>query len=210
MQINHSTGIPAMNLAARILSLILHPLLMPIYMLFFIFEGNSMFAVIPWGTKLYCYLVTTFTLLIMPLISLPVFKYFHLIRNYGLEDKQERIYPILIAVVFAFLGFWLLGRAAYTNIVQQMYLVLIILLSVFSVITLRWKMSMHMTAIGGLCGFLFILGMKYGGDIRGNLIGVLLIAGSLASSRLYLEKHTPLQVYLGFLFGVCVVVCILF
>ena len=85
-----------------------------------------MFAYIPWGVKLYCYLVTVFALLIMPVISLPLFKYFRLIRSYELNDKQERVYPILVAVAFAFLGFWLLGRIGYTNIVRQLYLVLII------------------------------------------------------------------------------------
>lgn len=210
MQSNHSVGTSVATKCAQSLSFILHPLLMPVYILFFIFEGNSMFALIPLKIKLYCYLVTVFTLLIMPLASLPLFKHLHLIQSYRLEDKQERVYPILIAVAFAFLGFWLLGRMAYTVIIQQLYLVLIILLSTFSVITLRWKMSMHMTAIGGLCGFLLVLGMKYAGDMRGNVISMLLLAGLLASSRLYLEKHTPMQVYLGFLFGFCFVLGILF
>lgn len=198
------------NIAARTMSFMLHPLLMPVYILFFLFSGDSMFALIPFSSKLYCYIVTIFCLLLMPLMSMPLFRHFQLIRNYELEDKQERVYPILIAVAFAFLGFWLLGKVAYGNIVQQLYLVLIILLSVFSVITIRWKISMHMTAMGGVCGFLLILGMKYPGDIRGSFILMLLLAGVLATSRLYLKKHDPLQVYLGFLFGFLFVVGILF
>lgn len=142
--------------------------------------------------------MTVFALLIMPVISLPLFKHFRLIRSYELNDKQERVYPILVAVAFAFLGFWLLGRIGYTNIVRQLYLVLIILLSTFSVITFRWKISMHMTAIGGLCGFLLVWGMNYQGDVRNAFILFLLLSGILATSRLYLKKHTPLQVYLGF------------
>ncbi len=198
-----------MKQIAQTLSIVLHPLLMPVYILLFLFNGNTLFAyTTPAGVKWYCYMVTVFTLLIMPLISLPVFKHFKLIRNYGLEDKQERVYPILIAVAFAFLGFWLLGRVAYTNIVQQLYLVLIILLSAFSVITLRWKMSMHMTAMGGLCGFLLILGMKYG-DVRSLFIFMLILSGLLATSRLYLKKHNPSQIYAGFLFGLCFVTGIL-
>ena len=167
-----------MKYIAQTISYVLHPMLMPLYILFFIFNSNTLFAYIPWGVKLYCYLVTVFALLIMPVISLPLFKYFRLIRSYELNDKQERVYPILVAVAFAFLGFWLLGRIGYTNIVRQLYLVLIILLSTFSVITFRWKISMHMTAIGGLCGFLLVWGMNYQGDVR-----------------------NALQVYLGFLFG---------
>ena len=172
-----------MKYIAQTISYILHPMLMPLYILFFIFNNNTLFAYIPWGVKLYCYLVTVFALLIMPVISLPLFKYFRLIRSYELNDKQERVYPILVAVAFAFLGFWLLGRIGY------------------SVITFRWKISMHMTAIGGLCGFLLVWGMNYQGDVRNAFILFLLLSGILATSRLYLKKHTPLQVYLGFLFG---------
>ena len=214
-----------MKYIAQTISYILHPMLMPLYILFFIFNNNTLFAYIPWGVKLYCYLVTVFALLIMPVISLPLFKHFRLIRSYELNDKQERVYPILVAgafafvgglpvtcgltynytavpgACFAFLGFWLLGRIGYTNIVRQLYLVLIILLSTFSVITFRWKISMHMTAIGGLCGFLLVWGMNYQGDVRNAFILFLLLSGILATSRLYLKKHTPLQVYLGFLFG---------
>lgn len=207
---NKTESISLANIVARTLSVVLHPMLMPVYILFFIFSGDSMFAMIPQSSKLYCYLITIFSLLLMPLASLPFFKHFHLIRSYDLNDKQDRVYPILIAVAFAFLGFWLLGRVAYTNIVQQLYLVLIILLSTFSVITIRWKMSMHMTAMGGVCGFLLIFGMKYPGDVRSSLILMLILAGLLAASRLYLKKHNPMQIYLGFLFGLLFVVGILF
>jgi len=192
------------------LSVLLHPFLMPVYILFLLFNVNSLFLLIPSEAKLYCYVVTFFTLLLMPLMSLPLFRYFHLIKNYKLEDKQERVYPILVAVAFAFLGFWLLGRMAYTSMVQQLYLVLIILLSLFSVITLRWKISMHMTAIGGVCGFLLILGVKYAGEVRESFMCMLLLAGLLAASRLYLKKHTPWQIYLGFLFGFVFVTAILY
>ena len=194
-----------MKYFAQTVSYLLHPMMLPMYFLFFIFQGDTMFAYIPAQVKLYCYIVTLFSLFFMPLVSLPLLRHFHLIRSYELNEKQERVYPVLVTVIFAFLGFWLLGRMDYTNIVQQLFLVLIILLSVFSVITLRWKISMHMTSIGALCAFLFVIGLKYPGDIRDSFIFILLLAGLLGSCRLYLKKHTPLQVYLGFLFGFVVV-----
>lgn len=195
--------------SAKVVSVVLHPFVMPIYVLLFLFSGNSMFAVLPLATKLYCLLVTGFSLMLVPLSSLPLFKRFRLIKSYSLDENQERVYPILVTVVFAFVGFWLLRLAAYTHVVQQLYLVLVLLLSVFSVITLRWKISMHLTAIGGACGFLMVLGMKYPGDMRGAFVAMLLLAGLLATCRLYLEKHTPAQVYAGFLLGFLVVFGIL-
>lgn len=99
-----------MRYFARGISYVLHPLCMPVYFLLFIFQGDTVFALIPPIIQYYCYLVVVLTLLVMPLVSLPVFRYFHLIRNYELEEKQERVYPILITVGFAFWGFGLCGR----------------------------------------------------------------------------------------------------
>ena len=82
---------------------------------------------------------------------------------------------------------------------------MVILLSGFMVVTMRWKMSMHMTAIGALCAFVFILGMKYFGEVINLLPLLILIAGVLAFSRLYLKRHTPAQIYAGFIYGVIVV-----
>lgn len=191
------------------ISWLLHPLLMPLYVLIFLFQGNTVFAMTPGVIKWYCYGVTMLFLLGMPLLSLPLFRRFHFIRDYGLEDRRERVYPILIVIGFAFLGFWLLSHHPYTHIIQQLYLILIVLLSAFSVITLRWKISMHMTAIGAACGILLVVSGKNMGNVREWFILFLLLSGLLASSRLYLKKHTPLQVYAGFLLGIGMVVGIL-
>lgn len=198
-----------MKYFAQVISYVLHPLLMPLYILFFIFNIDSLFLLIPASVRLYSYAITAMVL-IMPLLSLPIFKYFRLVSDYGLEIRQERVYPILVAIIFAFVGFWLMRQIPYINIVRQLYLVLIILLSAFSIVTLCWKMSMHMTAIGAVCGFLFILGTKYFGDARNIFIMMLIFSAVLGSCRLYLEKHNPSQVYVGFLFGLGVVVGILF
>lgn len=198
---NLSDKVPVLCRFAQAVSFLLHPVLMPVYTLFFVFNLESWFVLIPAGVKWYCYSVTFLTLVLMPLACLPLLRHFRLIKDYTLEDKQDRIYPILVVVVFAFLGFGLLSRIPYTDIVQRLYLVLIVLLSLFAVITLKWKISMHMTSIGGVCGFLLTLGMKYGGDVRFVFIYMLLLSGLLASCRLGLKKHSPWQVYVGFLLG---------
>lgn len=198
-----------MKYFAQVFSYVLHPLMMPLYALFFIFNIDSLFLLIPASVRLYSYAITAMVL-VMALLSLPVFKYFRLVSDYGLEIRQERVYPLLVAIIFAFVGFWLMRQIPYINIVRQLYLVFIILLSTFSIVTLCWKMSMHMTAIGAVCGFLFILGTKYFGDARNVFMVMLILSGVLASCRLYLGKHNSLQVYIGFLFGLGLVVGILF
>ena len=141
-----------MKIIAQGISYLFHPLLIPLYGLFLIFNSNSVFSLIPEKVRLYCYGMTFITLFLVPLLSMLVFKKFKLITSFDLELKQERIYPVLVTIFSAFLGFYLIGMVPYTNIVQQLYLVLIIMLSAFSIITMRWKISMHMTAAGAVCG----------------------------------------------------------
>lgn len=194
-----------MKYIAQTFSFLLHPLILPLYGLFLIFNINSVFSSIPVGVRLYCYLVTFATVILIPLLSVFVFKKLKLISSYGLEDKQERIYPITVAILFSFLGLYLLGRVPYTNIVRHFFLLLIIVLAGFSTISIRWKMSMHMMAIGAMCGFLVVFGLKYTIYARTIFVVMLLLSGILGGCRLYLEKYNPAQVYAGFLFGLVLV-----
>jgi hypothetical protein len=142
-------------------------------------------------------------LLILPLLTLPILWRFRLIRNLSLEDRQDRVWMLLVIIILAFLGFWLLRLLAYTEMAQRLYLILVIQLSLVLIITLKWKISLHMIGIGSLCGVLLIL--EYFGFAQGWLMVSFILAGLLASCRLYLKKHSPWQVYIGFLLGMGVV-----
>ncbi|MCC8174745.1 MAG: phosphatase PAP2 family protein [Odoribacter sp.] len=190
-------------------SYLLHPLLIPLYGLYFIFNSHNLFSFLPGMTKNYCYLITLVFTCILPLICLPVFKKMDWIKSYHLDLKHERVYPVVAAILFSFVGFYFIGRYPFTNIVLQLYLALIVVLSGFAIITLKWKMSMHMTAMGAICAFLMILGIRYFGNVRYLFMLTVLFAGLLASSRLYLQKHTPAQVYTGFAFGLTFVLTVL-
>lgn len=199
-----------MKIVAQSVSYLFHPLLVPLYGLFFLFHCDSLFSLIPQKVQWFCYAVTVVVLILLPLVCMLIFKKLRLIRDLHLETGQERVYPALATVFSAFLGFYLIGRLPYTNIVQQLYLVLIIVLSAFSVVTLRWKISMHMTAAGAVCGFVSVLGLKYWGNVDVWLMGILLLSGILAACRLYLKKHNPAQIYAGFCFGLFFVLLILY
>ena len=56
---------------------------------------------------------------------------------------------------------------------------------------------MHMTAIGGLCGFLLVWGMNYQGTCV-MLLFIFAFVRYIGNFPFVSEKHTPLQVYLGF------------
>jgi membrane-associated phospholipid phosphatase len=69
-------------------------------------------------------------------------------------------------------------------------------------ITIRWKISVHMTSWGGLTGFLLVSSFALRVDILMLILISILLAGALGSSRIILKAHTPAQVYAGYLLGV--------
>ncbi len=194
---------------AQFFSYFVHPLLLPVYGVGFVFNSDSVFSLTPAGIKLYCYGITFLFLCLLPVATMPLLKKMRLISSYALAARKERLFPILMSIVYAFVGFYFIKQVPYTNIIQQLYLVLIILLAAFSIVTVCWKMSMHMTAIGAVCGFLLILGFRYFANIRYTFMLVTALAGILGTCRLYLGKHNPAQIYAGFLFGLSVVMIIL-
>jgi membrane-associated phospholipid phosphatase len=68
-------------------------------------------------------------------------------------------------------------------------------------ITNYWKISMHMTGIGGLCGSFMLLSFIWPIDLRLIIAALFLVAGIVGSSRLILNVHTPAQVAAGFAAG---------
>ena len=180
-----------MKVLAFAVSMLFHPLLLPLYVLFITFNTGTVFTYIPAYTQNMSYLLTLLGVTLIPLLCLPLLKWLGLIEGYRLVQKQDRVFPVLVTIVGAFIVFYFSRNLPYSNIVRQFYLIMVIMLSGFMIVTIRWKISMHMTAIGALCGFVFILGMKYLGDVINLLPLLILVSGLVASARLYLKQHTP-------------------
>ena len=67
---------------------------------------------------------------------------------------------------------------------------------------MRIKISAHLISMSGVLGFVFAsAALQRDGSLILLTIIVLILTGSLASARLYLNKHTPMQVLLGALCG---------
>lgn len=71
---------------------------------------------------------------------------------------------------------------------------------------LKWKISAHCSCMGGLCAMVYFIAAHHFGIVMMTpwLVGAMLLSGAVGSARLYLRRHTPAQVYAGFLMGLIV------
>ncbi len=74
------------------------------------------------------------------------------------------------------------------------------------VINTAWKISAHATTMGGLCGMILFIALNNLGVVWTMwwISGAFLLTGAVCSARLYLHRHSPAQVYAGWIMGILV------
>lgn len=123
------------------------------------------------------------------------------ITNLKMENANERNWPLLVTSVIYGSCYYALQRSAIPGFIILFLLGATCTMVLTLLINLRWKISLHMTGIGGLCGGLSAL-MLLGESMSIPILsGAFLVAGLVGTVRLYLRAHNEAQVGAGFLLG---------
>ena len=193
-----------LNIIAKALSVALYPLFVPTYgMAFFCYAYSTPEHRLP----LVWILVAIIGTLLLTCV-LPASAIWSLIRKGKVSDMQifnarERTYPyVYTALGF---GFWSYLLIEILNVPFYIGLVAVgatAAIGIVAIINHWWKISAHLTSLGGLLGgvlsFCLGSGIVPSWAMMGSwLAGTLL----LMWARLYLNAHTPAQVTAGWLLG---------
>ncbi|GHV16578.1 hypothetical protein FACS1894169_10480 [Bacteroidia bacterium] len=188
---------------ARIISFVLTPLLMVVYVITFIFIYTDFKFL--YGNQFIQFIAPAFFLsCAIPVSGIYTLKVTKLITDYKFR-KGERFLPFTIFFFSYGLLFYYFFSAKLTIWFLAVLAVPMMLLIIYALVLMFWKISVYMLGIGGLIGS--IMSICY--NIKGLNLSVLFIilfilAGSLGVSRLTLNRNTPAQVYAGFLIGIVV------
>jgi membrane-associated phospholipid phosphatase len=80
--------------------------------------------------------------------------------------------------------------------------VITICLVLLTCISFFWRISAHMTGISGFLAIITMTGIRYPMlEMLYPQLFAILVCGGIATSRLYLNAHTPLEVLGGFVLG---------
>ncbi|MGB3182659.1 MAG: PA-phosphatase [Cyclobacteriaceae bacterium] len=182
------------------LSVALHPLIMPTVM-FVIVTLFAPLATIPFSQEIMWQLtgaifVTTF---IVPLISITGMRLSKYIDSFRMADRRERFLPFIIIGSFYVLSTWLfVSKNTVNPLLNTGLIAMTTVVVIVAVVTFFWKISVHSAAICGAVGFLVALQALYPHDtLLYPLLVMVLLAGGVMSSRLYLQSHRPAEVYVG-------------
>jgi hypothetical protein len=192
-----------------IVSFIFHPLLMPTLVFGIIFYFCPIAFNVSYeykGRLLWMIFTTTF---IFPFLS--TFVLFYVIKksfsitDMFMEDKKERFYPFLFTGLFYCAVTYLFVTKNFDGIIVVIMGGISLSVLLAAIITYFWKISAHAVGICGVLGYCLIVSFYYPYELMLYPIGgVILFTGFLLSARLYLNSHTPSQVFSGALLGLVV------
>lgn len=189
------------KLGARIISILFHPFVIPLYAVLMLLYGNTFISIFPARVKLYIIIATVMCTMVLPAVLISLASKLGMISSLSLDSRKDRAVPMLILAICYVLCSYTLSSHLVLQIINQVILGGLIAMGVCFVVTLFWKISLHMTAIGGLVGLMISVNLLRLGYMPFTLSLLFFAAGLLGSSRLYLGKHNVWQVLAGFLTG---------
>ncbi len=183
---------------SNVLSWILVPLLMPLYALLITFK-LSVLQFASYQTKwAFCLIIFCITALV-PMLLIVLLKKLGVVQDLGLNGRKERLIPYIISIgTLGAAGWFMIAKGA--PLWTGMFFFGGALAGLINmIVNLWWKISAHAAAAAGVVALLVCISrepMPHPG-IEIWVACAIGIAGLLGSARVWLGRHTVLQVIAG-------------
>jgi membrane-associated phospholipid phosphatase len=188
---------------ALTISIIFHPLVLPLYGFYFLLNHDLMLSLMSFKGKSILMASVTIGMVLLPTLLVPLYRYIQVISSYLMDKREERFVPLTVTFALYLLTYFFLNRLPVSSSVPGFALAASIAILVNLIVLLKWKISSHAIGIGGIVGLVIVL-FKHNPISPLWVIIALVIAGLVCTSRLILNAHTPAQVYAGLLTGLAI------
>ena len=183
----------------RAWSFIANPVFIPALVSLWYFNYADIFD--PEKARLKLYLITILTAAI-PLLLYLVLKVLKVVRSIHLSSPQERIVPLLIYSGILVILLKSVFADGQHMLLYYFFLGVLIATMVATVLSVtKYKISLHMMAMGGMIGYAIALTLISGVNLIVLIIILSIASGLTASSRLFMKAHVGHELVFGFLLG---------
>ena len=190
---------------AKAISILFHPLVMPTIGIYVIFNSSFYLSLMPSEGQKVIYLIIFVSTFVLPIIMLPIFMLQKVIKSLEMTQTQERFIPLLVTAIFYFFSYFTLFRLKAPIFISSYILGGAITIALLTIINTKWKISIHSAGIGGLIGMIIALTIIFKLHSSLYFTEAILVAGLVATSRLYLGAHNTKQILAGFALSTIVV-----
>jgi hypothetical protein len=192
---------------ALFISVLFHPLFMPLAGMAILLFTGSYVSLLPLPAKKMILLLFATGTLLLPAIMIPL-AYFR--NELKMQKQDERTLPLILTFTFYILTYFLFLKIPVFSFMHNFMLGALFAVFLALIINLQWKISLHMIGLGGLTAFLLIIILTKQVNVYSWLLLSILASGLAGTARLYLNSHSPAQIYTGYFIGcISMTVCML-
>jgi hypothetical protein len=189
------------NALAKTISVVLHPLFIPLYGLLIIFAAPTLIGYLPYAVKRTLLLIILINNVLLPFSFVPYLRIRNIISSWTLDSRKERTLPLIITSLFYSVTVFITYRYHIPAFIKSFFITVAFLAIAVTIINIRWKISIHSTGSGALVALVVVLSIKMHAPLPWFLITAIMSAGFVLTSRLWLNSHSPKEVWSGFLLG---------
>ena len=197
---------------AQVISILGHPIFMPLYAFgLLIYTNPYINMMVSTDSRYFIITILVVFTITLPVITALLFKLFGLIDSVFMKTTKERMWPFIITLIWYYMGYQLFNKIQVPQSLNLLMIGTISVISVAIIITIHWKISIHMLGIGGVIGAIIGISQRFQFDHSLLLIVLFLFAGLIGYSRLKTKSHNFQQIYIGFIIGLVIEwICVLY
>ncbi len=194
---------------AKVISVALHPLLIPTYTFVILFSLHYYFSIIiPYQVKYLIVGIIFITTFLIPASFVLIMLRRKMIGSLKMESRDERLSPLVVSAIFIFLSWYLISQLNISRMYPLFLLGSGITIIATILINLKEKISLHMVGIGGMLGAFIGISLRFNVDMIYIITMIVLVSGLVGFARLALNAHTQSEVYKGFFTGLLIMISV--
>ena len=190
-----------LNRAAKIISVVFHPFLLPIYVMLILLFTETVHSYYPWKVKVYLLWNVSLYSFLLPTLTLALITRLYRLRNKRLSKRAYTIIALLVGATCYILCAITMMKAPQLAIFRKIAMAGF-LCELFCLASLRFSnISAHLTAMGAAVAIFTLLNILGETSLFWILLTTILCSGILASARLYMGRNRSRQLFIGFVCG---------
>ena len=193
---------PAVRSAAKVVSVVFHPLFIPVYIIAYLLYDTSVFPGFSAADKALILIRFLVMYTVFPLVTILLGKGLGFIESVYLKTQKDRIIPYIACGLYYFWMWYVLrNQSEFPDTLVMMALSIFIASSLGLILNSFVKISMHGLSVGVMSTFMYLLALSTDAHLGFAISISLLITGLVCTARLINTDHHPFEVYLGLFIG---------
>jgi hypothetical protein len=194
---------PVLKVTARVISVIFHPLFIPVYISWFLLYNTTLFAGFRADDKIILLVRFLVMYSLFPLVTILLAKGLGFIQSIYLRTQKDRIIPYIACGLYYFWMWYVLrNQTEFPRQLVMLSLAIFLASSIGLILNSFIKVSMHGLSVGVMIAFMYLMAFTSGANYGFYLSIALFIAGMVCTARLINSDHHPVEVYLGLMLGI--------